>query len=275
MNGDHEEMILARWAVKRLPEPLKRLLLARMDADDLIGEALVALCKARAIHDPQRGKLTTIFSWCVSSHFGGLARRWGLSRRNVLPVPLTGEEQAPACEDDGARLVEIKELADRALQCLTATEKLIVRLKVFEGREVNEVAAVLGLSRETARAKYNRAVRKMRRSLCQPRNRKGPLRAWKENNPEDAAEAHARGISRAVLGRAKQRAIMRRLAGIPDLPPLCGRIVSLLRDDGGEVRATEIADRLGCHRVHCRKLLGILTERGLIERTKRHAKLAV
>jgi RNA polymerase sigma factor (sigma-70 family) len=96
------------------------------------------------------------------------ARRGAVSRKAVARLGI----QVPAVsEDDLERIVELAELSQLRQQVAAAFAELppdqheALRLRVVDERDYGDVAAILGVSEQTARARVSRALRRLADSL--------------------------------------------------------------------------------------------------------------
>ncbi len=159
-----EEIILARWAVKRIHPALKRFLLLRMEEDDLVSEALVALATAMQYHDPARGKLSTLFALRAAQHFAKLGQFWGYEKRSAIPESLGDRQIAVMDAESMYSQDQIAALHD-ALAALPERERWAVRLRFFSHRSFEDEAARVGHRAESAWSWSRTGILRLRKLL--------------------------------------------------------------------------------------------------------------
>lgn len=111
-----------------------------------------------------RGWLFTVARRQVSRYL----RRSRLERRAVerlgIRVPMLTEDDAAAIERR-AGLGDLRAAVGAGLARLSAEQREALRLRVVEERSCEQVAAVLGISEQAARARVSRGLRALERSL--------------------------------------------------------------------------------------------------------------
>lgn len=111
-----------------------------------------------------RGWLFTVARRQVSRYL----RRSRLERRAVerlgIRVPMLTEDDAAAIERR-AGLGDLRAAVGAGLARLSAEQREALRLRVVEERSYEQVAAVLGISEQAARARVSRGLRALERSL--------------------------------------------------------------------------------------------------------------
>ncbi len=102
------------------------------------------------------------------SPLGHYARRGVVARKSVQRLGIRVPEVA---EDDYERIVELAGLAELrerlaiAFDDLSPDQRDALRLRVLDERSYDEVAAALGVSEQTARARVSRALRRLADAL--------------------------------------------------------------------------------------------------------------
>lgn len=141
-----------------------------LDLDDMVSEANVALVEALASYDPTRGasKSTYIFSYV----------RWRLWDMVRESIGSRNPEKAPRfCQlSQAAHLAEYNQALDnvlyeereniveKALERLSPSDSLVIRLRYRDGFSFTKISEVMGYARGTVWARCYRAVKRLRRS---------------------------------------------------------------------------------------------------------------
>ena len=134
-----------------------RIVRDRSEAEDLTVETFWRIYVARACFDETRS-------------FGAWARRiatnLALNRLRTLRrhEPLLSEPRAPRTSDP-VELEELRANIESALADLSPKLRLVATLALVEKLPYAEIAESLGLSREAAKSRVFRAVRKLRKAL--------------------------------------------------------------------------------------------------------------
>jgi RNA polymerase sigma-70 factor (ECF subfamily) len=111
--------------------------------------------------------------WTVARHQlyrwrrRGQVERRGLERLAV-PVPSLGPIEYDRIEDL-ADLHRLRPQLDRALAQLADEQRRVLRLRVLEDREYDDIARECGVSAQVVRARVSRALRQLAKSLDDPR----------------------------------------------------------------------------------------------------------
>lgn len=92
----------------------------------------------------------------------GVVEQRALARLGVDRRPLTDAEYDRI--EELAASAELREVVARALAELPAEQREVLRLRVVQERSYGELAAALGISEQTARARVSRALRALRGS---------------------------------------------------------------------------------------------------------------
>ncbi len=132
------------------------LLRSRQDAEDAVQEVFLGLVRSRAA----LGRVENLRAYL----FGALrhaATRLATRRKTGLHHPLSHEAVGEA--DGKVPLdAETSDLLQRALDALPAEQREVVTLKIDGELTFEEVAAVLGISPNTAASRYGYALEKLR-----------------------------------------------------------------------------------------------------------------
>jgi RNA polymerase sigma-70 factor (ECF subfamily) len=124
------------------------------DAEDVVQEVFVGLARARAelaAVDNLRAYLFTALRHAAAK----AAARRRANRREPLP------DAVPAPEPPAGRSAEL----ERALSALPADRRDVIALKIDAGLTFKEIAAVLGVSPNTAASRYRYALAELRAAL--------------------------------------------------------------------------------------------------------------
>jgi DNA-directed RNA polymerase sigma subunit (sigma70/sigma32) len=147
---------LARARARRRPD---------LDADDLTGEAMLALCKAAQAYAPERGEWPRFCFYRIHFHLLGVkpdrVRLHGLTR---CDAPVVDEEHGP--DLDALPAAPRPDTVDlpRLLAGLDTRSRRIVRAVHLAGKSRAAVGRELGLSRERVRQLLVLALDEMRRA---------------------------------------------------------------------------------------------------------------
>ena len=129
----------------------KRITGSDADAEEAVAEAFFALLRGSGQLDPQRDAGPYLRRAVVNRALNQLRRR----RRAPLPLPLRLASPEPPTDDRAGRLRDgVAHLSPRQAQIFT--------LRHFEGREIAEIAADLGLAPATVRVHLHQATQSLR-----------------------------------------------------------------------------------------------------------------
>ena len=167
---------------------------------DLISEGLLAIVKVADRYDPARGTPATF----LEPHIDGAVLRELARRRRRQEVSLTtedpdGTERAReiAVEDPEPARADARRDVERILAQLPAREALLLRVRFgLDGEEpatLEEVGAVLGVSRERARQIEAGALRRARRNIAR-------AVAALDRPKDERREEQAAGLARGPVG---------------------------------------------------------------------------
>jgi RNA polymerase sigma factor (sigma-70 family) len=134
-------------------------------AVDLLAETFAAAFRDRRQFrgGDQRAWLFAIARHQLTDYFrGGRVERRALARLGVERRPLTDDEYDRIEELAATR--ELRATVAGALAALPADQRAVLRLRVVEERPYHELAGLLGISEQTARARVSRALRALRTS---------------------------------------------------------------------------------------------------------------
>lgn len=121
------------------------------DAEEAVAEAFFALLRGKGALDPRREAGPYLRRAVVNRALNQLRRR----RRAPLPLPTRLPGPEPNTDDRAERLRE-------GLAHLSSRQAQIFTLRHFEGREIAEIAADLGLAPATVRVHLHQATRSLR-----------------------------------------------------------------------------------------------------------------
>ncbi|MCD6727853.1 MAG: hypothetical protein LT070_11550 [Solirubrobacteraceae bacterium] len=131
---------LLAWTWEPVVIAMVRAKVADEHVEDVAHEALVRATRSIERAAPQavnvaqlRGWLKVITARTVADHYAA---------RGPQPIPLAGAYEI-ASVDGGYDAVDYQELIDRRLARLSTRDRLIVELKVFDGRTAGETAAAI------------------------------------------------------------------------------------------------------------------------------------
>src|ERR1043166_1966753 len=106
-------------------------------------------------------------SWLYTSTRFASAKVLRGEQRRRLRESAAAEMQEPACQSGTERAwVELSPVLDEAMSLLDPGERDVILLRFFEGRQLKEVGAALGLSEDAARMRVNRALETLRSVLA-------------------------------------------------------------------------------------------------------------
>ncbi len=88
-------------------------------------------------------------------------------KRREMEASSTVDDMAETLQSEGTveHEVENRSLTEQAFSVLSEEERRIVAMTVYGEYDSGEIAAVMGLNRNTVRSKYSRALNKMREAL--------------------------------------------------------------------------------------------------------------
>jgi RNA polymerase sigma-70 factor, ECF subfamily len=128
------------------------------DADDALQEAFANLAGRRLTGiDNLRAYL---FRAVRNAAYNGMRERARRIRRQEMVVA----EVCPVFQESAARREEVEAL-EEALQLLSSQQREVVILKVWGRLSFSDVAAVVGVPRDTAAARYRYAIEALRRHM--------------------------------------------------------------------------------------------------------------
>lgn len=156
--------------------------------DELEATAWYAVVRAVRLFDPKRGRLTTLVAWVVRSemqrrdpggpiavpsnrhnvvgkyqdHYQAAKDTQGLSKYSEPSYEVNWDSIGYLVENEG----RLDEVFDRLSQC-DEREQLVIRKRFFEGHTLQEVADILGVSRERIRQIEVKTLNKIRVQLGQ------------------------------------------------------------------------------------------------------------
>ncbi|MGI8623062.1 MAG: RNA polymerase sigma factor [Solirubrobacteraceae bacterium] len=138
---------------------------------DLVGETFAAAFaeRSRFRGDPANGDVLAGWLWAIARHEltdalrrGGVERR-ALARLGVESRPLTDLEHDRI--EELAASAELRTRTARALSALPEEQRAAVHLRIVDEHPYPAVAALTGVSEQTARARVSRGLRALRRHL--------------------------------------------------------------------------------------------------------------
>ena len=134
------------------------LLRSREDAEDVMQETFVKVCRSAHLYRPMGKPMAWILAICRNecmTHLRGQKRHIALAdAADAVP------SWSSAVSDHEDRLV-----LETAMQILTEQEREIVMLHAVGGLKHREIGAMLGLPLPTVLSKYHRSMAKLRRQL--------------------------------------------------------------------------------------------------------------
>ena len=151
------------------------------DAEDLMQEIFVELCRTAARFDAAKG---TAKMWVIRAAYRrSLNRRRSLKLRNAQILADLGDlENHPSTEICLAQALTPQEshrLARQMLGSLDAAQRRVIELVYFEGLSMKDVAERTGDSFASVRHRYYRGISAMR-ALVRQENRYEPMPAAQE-----------------------------------------------------------------------------------------------
>ncbi len=161
---DRHAAVLLRWFQRRTLTPELSV--------DLLAETFAAAFAERGRFRSDAGatEATAAWLWAIARHeLTDALRRDGVERRALARL---GVERRPLTDVEHDRIEELAASADlrarvtEALEVLPADQRAAVRLRVVDEHPYSVVAARLGVSEPTARARVSRGLRALRRALA-------------------------------------------------------------------------------------------------------------
>lgn len=134
-------------------------------ARDLTAETFAQAFEHRKRFRGQTDAEAEAWLYGIARHLLGRYARKGVIHRKA--VKRLGIDVPAVSEDDYQRIIELAGLADLrktiadAFSTLPAVQREALQLRVIDEHEYREVAAALGVSEETARARVSRALRRI------------------------------------------------------------------------------------------------------------------
>lgn len=134
-------------------------------ARELTAETIAQAFECRGQFRGQTDAEAAAWLYGIARHQLGRYSRNGIIHRKA--VERLGIEIPAATEDDHKRIIELAGLAELrrtvadAFSTLPAEQRAALQLRVIDERAYREVAASLGISEETARARVSRALRRI------------------------------------------------------------------------------------------------------------------
>jgi RNA polymerase sigma-70 factor (ECF subfamily) len=143
---------------------MRRQLLAREEANDLVQQTFLHLYRARHDFDPASKLRPWLFTIAMNLKREHLRR---VKRRPEAPLVLDGRSDP----SEGARGPEASDAARTlaaALERIPADQREVIRLHWLEGLSFPEVAAVVGASLSAVKVRAHRGYGALRRVLAEP-----------------------------------------------------------------------------------------------------------
>ena len=164
MTGDELTRLYDRHAETMLAFFARRTYAPEVTVDLLAETFAVAFRDRRQFRGgDQRAWLFAIARHQLTDYFRrGRVERRALARLGVERRPLTDDEYDRIEELAATR--ELRATIAAALAALPAEHRTVLRLRVVEERSYYELAGMLGISEQTARARVSRALRALRTS---------------------------------------------------------------------------------------------------------------
>jgi RNA polymerase sigma-70 factor (ECF subfamily) len=150
-----------------------RILRNRGEAEDVVHEVFIEICKKAGLYNPQKGSLKT---WILQyAYHRSLNRKKYLSLRGFYDasIPRCPPEMQPNCEPqqlDRLYCLELRVLLQEALRGLNQREQQIIKLIVFEGMTAREASVQLQESYVNIRNHYYRGLKKLKQILERSNN---------------------------------------------------------------------------------------------------------
>jgi RNA polymerase sigma-70 factor (ECF subfamily) len=137
------------------------------DAQDVVQETFLRAYRHRERYD-SRGQVSTWLYRIAANYATDLLRRrrrWRTRDLDALETrsPMTSSEP-PA--DRVAMGSDVGRGVARALETLTAKERIAFTLRHYEERSIKEIASIMGIRENATKNHVFRAVRKMRKALA-------------------------------------------------------------------------------------------------------------
>ena len=145
-----------------------RILRNRGEAEDLVQDVFIEICKKAGLYDPQKGSLKT---WILQYvYHRSLNRKKYLSLRGFYNAsnPRCLPEVQRKCEPeqlDRVHSLELQVMLEEALIGLNQRERQIIKLIVFDGLTAREASAQLQESFVNVRNHYYRGLKKLKQIL--------------------------------------------------------------------------------------------------------------
>ena len=150
-----------------------RILRNRGEAEDVVQDVFIEICKKAGLYNPQKGSLKT---WILQyAYHRSLNRKKYLSLRGFYNASNSRclPEVQPKCEPkqlDRVHSLELQVLLEEALDRLNQRERQIIELIVFDGLTAREASAQLQESYVSVRNTYYRGLKKLKQILERPNN---------------------------------------------------------------------------------------------------------
>jgi RNA polymerase sigma-70 factor, ECF subfamily len=177
----HRPRLLAM--VRRRIDPA---LAARVDPEDILGEAFLRARVRWSDHDPEA---ISVYAWLYRNVLDCLIEAWrsanaaGRSLQREVPWParssvelgmgLIGSTTSPS---DAYARKELRERVAWAIGQLRPDDREILGMRHFDELSYHEVAAILGITEDAAMQRYVRALRRLKR-------------LWNEVEPSDGKDS--------------------------------------------------------------------------------------
>lgn len=144
---------VARYCLRRLP---------REDAHDAIAEVFTVAWRRIESVPPTDDALPWLYGVARN-----VVRNRSRTGRRLLrlraKLEMEPQRSSPSVETQVVRSAEFTAMAD-ALRLLSPADQEAIRLRGYEGLTIPEVAVVLGCSREAAKKRVSRAIRRLRKA---------------------------------------------------------------------------------------------------------------
>jgi RNA polymerase sigma factor (sigma-70 family) len=158
MNAERADLQGRYEAIYRF---VRRCASSREDAEDLTQE--VFLAAARELAQARSSEESPTLAWLYT-----VARRRlvdGLRRGSREPI--TVSSVIPAVSDERVYGPSVVQALLDGLRQLESDQRLVVALKLFEGRPFAEIALMVGASEEACRARFSRGLATLRSYLAE------------------------------------------------------------------------------------------------------------